>query len=184
MVLGIIGKIGSGKSVCVEYIEKNYNAIVFSCDSIAKELMASGKYEYGKSEEIFTSENLQEKCRNELHPLVFDRINKQIKNILNKNNSMNFNENIVIIESALPSKALFDMCDKVICIESDYNLKTKLLKDKRGYNIEKTKKIYDSQKYYEKFYDMADIKIINDGSKSDLEKKIKEVIDEIYFICK
>ena len=201
MVLGIVGKIGSGKSAVVKYLQKNYDTIVFSCDDVAKEIMAKGEtdYEPGLPGEIFTNEKKQEECRTILHPLVFERINENItnfyikskenqkENIKNKNNFtnfMNFSEKLIIIESALPSDIMFKMCDKVIYIDSPYEERVKRLKDARDYSESKTKLIYDSQKYYEKFYDMADFKINNDGTKEELEKKIKEVMDEIYITCK
>ena len=39
MVIGVIGKVGSGKSAAVEFIEREYKAIVFSCDEIAKDII-------------------------------------------------------------------------------------------------------------------------------------------------
>ena len=131
MVLGIVGKIGSGKSTAIEYIEKNYGAVVFSCDNIAKDIMEKGESDYdpGFDGEIFISKKKQEECRTLLHPLVFNRICSDIKNILNKNNKYNlsnknninnfknlhnFYEGIIIIESALPSDDMFKICDKVI----------------------------------------------------------------------
>lgn len=246
MVLGIVGKIGSGKSAVVKYIEKNYDAIVFSCDEIAKEIMEKGEssYDPGFAGEIFINEKKQEECRTLLHPLVFIRIYKNILEIENKNNFLNnlnennedldlkgnncnlnnllnkpcdnsnimnknnfdnilnidcnenyknknyflnknnFSKKLIIIESALPSDEMFKMCDKVIYIDSPYEERVKRLKESRDYSESKTKLIYDSQKYYEKFYDRADYKIYNDGTKEELEEKVKEVLNEIHIACK
>lgn len=184
MVIGVIGKIGSGKSTCVKYIEEKYGAIVFSCDDIAKELIERDEinYQIKDGSEFFTNENLQEICRIELHPKVFGRINENITNILKESSSKN--TKIIVVESALPGPMLFDMCDKVILIESSFEDKVKWLFNGREYGIGKTKLIYDSQKYYEKFYDMADKKIINDGDIDSFKKKIEEVMDEICVTCK
>lgn len=203
MVIGIIGKIGSGKSTCVNCIKEIYGATVFNCDDIAKEMVKNKEvdYEVVSGIEFFTNENLQELCRIKLHPIVFSRIKNNInnfinknnitddkskksaydvsKNILSKNNFMNYYEQIFIIETALPGQMLFDMCDKTILIESSFEDKAKWLFDSREYGVGKTKLIYDSQKYYEKFYEMADYKIVNDGNIDGFKKKIKEVIDEI-----
>ena len=43
---------------------------------------------------------------------------------------------------------------------------------------------HHSQKYYDNYYNKSDYFIINNGSVIDLENKLKEVIDEIYFIRK
>ena len=206
MVVGIIGKVGSGKSACAEYLEKKYKAIVFSCDHIAKEIIENKDADYIAlpSGLFFRSKEAQEECRNKIHKLVFDKICKDLKNIKNKNNFNNCEEQpakmteesilnkynlnnfceLVVIECALPSERLFEMCDKVIYIRNSYGDKVKLLYEKRGYTEDVTKLIYDSQAYYDKYYDRADIVIDNNGTKSDLEKKIKEVIDEIYIVRK
>ncbi len=264
MVLGIVGKIGSGKSTVIEYIKKNYDAIVFSCDEIAKDIMEKGETDYdpGFIGEIFTSVKKQEECRTLLHPMVFKRISDNLKklenennfkNIMNKNNQildlyskssansnlleffrinsnhtnknnivpdstinirnnreqnltnlnilnnsnnynlknknnfsneMNFSEKLIIIESALPNDGMYKMCDKVIYIDSPYEDRVKRLKESRDYPESKTKLIYDSQEYYEKYYNKADYKICNNGTKEELEEKVKEVLNEIYITCK
>lgn len=264
MVLGIVGKIGSGKSTVIEYIKKNYDTIVFSCDEIAKDIMEKGETDYdpGYAGEIFINEKKQEECRTLLHPLVFKRIYENIRKIKNENNFKNFsninnqsendiggflkknsnlelnrinlnNENknnsklsgkiqyqsieesndinlnyvnkennmnflninnfkneknfpekLIIIESALPSDEMYKMCDKVIYIDSPYEDRVKRLKESRDYPESKTKLIYDSQGYYEKYYNKADYKIYNNGTKEELEEKVKEVLDEIYITCK
>ena len=96
MVLGIVGKIGSGKSTIIEYIKKNYDAIVFYCDDIAKDIMEKGETDYnpGFAGEIFINEKKQEECRTILHPLVFRRINEIICRIKNENNFSNKNNQI------------------------------------------------------------------------------------------
>lgn len=261
MVLGIVGKIGSGKSTAIEYVKKNYDSIVFSCDDIAKDIMEKGENDYnpGFAGEIFINEKKQEECRTILHPIVFRRICENICRIENENNfpnknnhingeftkspyytnsnefsrintndlnysnlkccsksnecnysefqcdnynkkenlnennfinnnnfknEKNFTEKLIIIESALPSDEMYKMCDKVISIDSPYEDRVKRLKESRDYPESKTKLIYDSQEYYEKYYNKADYKIHNKGTKEELEEKIKEVLNEIYITCK
>lgn len=218
MILGIVGKIGSGKSTVIDYIKKNYNAIVFSCDDIAKDIIEKGESDYdpGFAGEIFINEKKQEECRTILHPLVFKRIYENICKIMNENNFKNIlninsrnaiksnklennkdlfelcrikenfmnKNNLIIIESALPSDEMYKMCDKVIYIDSSFEDRVKRLKESRDYSEAKTKLIYNSQEYYEKYYNMADYKIYNNGTKEELEEKVKEVLDEIYITCK
>ena len=225
MVIGIIGKIGSGKSVVSEYLINNYNAIAFNCDDVAKKMIAEGdsSLDFDFTDDIFTNEKKQEDIRIDFHPLVFLRIKEQINNLynlLNKNNKNNFfelvcdktiindnrfqelmnftnflnknnfenknsiSEQLIIIESALPSIDMFNMCDKIIFVDSSYEDRSKRLKEKRGYTDLKIRQIDDSQKFYEKFYDRADYKIVNAYTKADLEDRVKEVMDEIYFTGK
>ena len=203
MVLGIIGKVGSGKTACTEYLENEYSAIVLSCDEIAKEIIESNETDYIPLPPFifFRSEEAQEECRHKIHKIVFDRIFGYINNFKNgnakqllaysrnlraENNKNNLREqnSLIVIECALPSDRLFEMCDKVIYIKNSYEDKVKLLKEKRDYDGETTKLIYDSQSFYDKYYDKADKIIINDGTKKDLERKLKEVMDEIHIVRK
>ena len=182
MILGIIGKVGSGKTVCTEFLEKEYSAIVISCDKIAKGIIEKKETDYVSLPPtvFFSSDMAQQECREKIHPLVFNKINEYLEE-LNDNNK---NNSLYVIECALPNEKLYEICDKVIYIKNSFNNKLKLLKEKRGYSEEITKLIYNSQKYYDKYYDKADYIIINDGTKLDLERKLKEVIDEIYIIRK
>lgn len=83
MVLGVVGKIGSGKSAVIEYLQEKYNAISFSCDDIAKEIIREKGLESYESEQVFINKNLQEQIRNNFHPLIFLRINENLNNFYN-----------------------------------------------------------------------------------------------------
>lgn len=187
MVIGIIGKIGSGKSFCTRYLVKNYNAVVISCDEIAKEIIENNETDYVQTPPFvfFRSKEAQEECRSKIHTKVFEKI-QIIINDIHKDSKLNKSSNdiLIAVECALPNNKLFDICDKVICIINSYQNKVNILKNTRDYSEETTKLIYDSQEYYDKYYNKADKIIINDGTKNDFENKIKEAIDEIYIIRK
>ena len=267
MVIGIVGKIGSGKSEVVDYLRDAYNAAKFSCDEVAKEIMVEEGYEIDNKQDFFTNENILERVRIELHPKVFSRINEYInilnnfykqkeliaekiveniresgkldafinfENILdvcdidenknnrkyynnllnnkpedifshmektlnfskkrrtyynkkkksNSNNILEFFEDLIIVESALPSEDMFNICDKMIYIDCSYENRVSRLKKSRKYSDEKIKQIFDSQQYYEDFYNRYEYKILNDGSKKELINKVDEVMNEIYIACK
>lgn len=183
MIIGIIGKVGSGKSAATRYIAEEYNAKVFSCDEVAKEMIEKHEvdYEIGDPSEFFKSSDLQEQIRTILHPKVFLRISENIKNIQEQDKT---NENIYLIETALPNEYFVDFCDKIICIENTFEKKVELLSEHRGYTESQTKLIYDSQSYYDKFYKEADYVVENNTDKEDLHKKLKEVMDEICIVRK
>lgn len=183
MVIGLIGKIGSGKSECAKYIRKEFDVIYFSCDEIAKKMISTGEIDYfvENMEEFFSNEKLQEECRKKVHPKVFSKIKSNINSIKKVNAKR---EQLFVIETALPNDDLYNICDKVICVKNSLEMKIKILCEHRNYNTEKTIKIYKSQEYYDKYYDKADYIINNNGTKEELLSKLKEVLNEIYIICK
>lgn len=178
MVFGIMGKVGSGKTLCSEILEKEYGAKLLSCDKIAKEIIANDETDYVPLPpyHFFRSPVAQELCREKIHKIVFDRIEKSVVD--------ESNDDLIVIECALPSERLFEICDKLIYVENTYENKSKLLKEKRGYDDETIRVIYNSQTYYDKYYNKADIVVYNNGTKLDLEMKLKEVMNEIYIIRK
>ncbi|MBR3288704.1 MAG: dephospho-CoA kinase, partial [Lachnospiraceae bacterium] len=108
--------------------------------------------------------------------------NKKMKS--NLNNILEFFEDLIIVESALPSEDMFNICDKMIYIDCSYENRVSRLKKSRKYSDEKIKQIFDSQQYYEEFYNRCEYKILNDGSKKELINKVDEVMNEIYIACK
>lgn len=179
MIIGIMGKVGSGKSLCVKYIKEHYDAFVFSCDEIAKELIESGQVDYKieSPRDFFTDERLQEVCREKVHKPVFLRICENINN-LSKLYGIN-EDRLCVIETALPNDMFLNICDKTIYVDNTLEKKIEILKEHRDYTETQTKLIYESQKYYEKFYIKADYKISNNENKEELLEKLKEVMDEV-----
>lgn len=182
MVIGIIGKIGSGKSKCVELIKEIYNCydiVIYSCDDIAKEILAKDDrftFKYLTPYEFFTNEKVQNEVRRDFHPLVFKKIKDSI--------DLKHENTISLIETALPSDFLFDICDKTIYIKSSRDAEIERLKSTRSFTDNQFTVIYNSQKYYEKYYERADYIIDNNSDLDSFKSKIKEVMDEICFICK
>lgn len=181
MIIAIVGKIGSGKSTCINYIKEHYkNVIVFSCDEIAKEILKDEKYAklFKVNEDFYNDKTNLEKCRKEFHPIVFDFIKKEIEKL--KLNNTNY---LFLIETALPSTYLYQFVDKIICVYNSTNKKINILNKNRGYDENKTLQISDSQNIYEECYKKADYFIENGGEKKELYFKLQEVLNEIHFTC-
>lgn len=176
MIIGIMGMVGSGKSECVNYIKNNYKCKIYFCDKIAKKMIKHGEIDYKveNADDFFKNKKEIIKCRKILHKAVFDKIFYQISNSKSKLN---------IIETALPSKYFIKNCDKTIYVYNSLKFKNYLLSTNRKYSINKIKSILYSQKFYIKFYKMADYKIKNDKNIKNFHKNIKEVLNDICFIC-
>ena len=183
MVIGIIGKIGSGKSKCLKFIEElyiDYDIKIYSCDDIAKEILdeddSKFTFKYLRPYDFFTNEKIQEEVRNDFHPLVFNKIKEEI--------DASSKDSINLIETAPPSELFLNMCDKTIYIKSSREDEMGRLKNSRSFTDEQFNVIYNSQEYYEKYYNKADYIIENNGDLDSFKCKIKEVMDEICIICK
>ena len=177
MIIGIIGKIGSGKSKCLKLIKELYS----DCDIIAKEILEADDddkftFRYLRPYDFFTNNEVQDDVRKNFHPLVFNKI----KDMIDKSGR----STISLIETALPSELFYNICDKVIYIKVSPENAIKRLKSSRSFTDNQFKVIYDSQKFYEKFYERADYVIDNNDDLDSLKSKLKEVMDEICFICK
>ena len=183
MTIGIMGKIGSGKSKCLKLIKElysDYDIKVYSCDDIAKEILNwdddKFAFKYLRPYDFFTNEKVQEEVRNGFHPLVFNKIKETI--IAKSNDSIN------LVETALPSELFFKMCDKTIFINSSRENRINRLKNTRSFTDNQFDVINNSQDYYEKYYQKADYIIDNDSDLDSFKSMIKEVMDEICIICK
>ena len=178
IILGVMGKVGSGKSSLIRIIEEKYKIKKFIADDVFKEMKENGEFkdDIDLNSKLFLDTKLQEKIRKEYHPKVFEKINKEIKDITNSGESYDF----IVIETALPSEMFLDMCDKTIYIENNDKINTMRLIESRNYSMIKIKSILDSQKYYERFYKKADYKIVNDEDIINLKVEAGFILDEIY----
>ena len=179
MVLGIIGKVGSGKSAVSKYLVSKYLAFFISSDDVAKDLIASGNYDLDKINEnvLFSDKVAQDYVRKVVHIDVINEIKMMISR-------KKVDYELIVVETALPYKSLLDLCDKTILIENTIDLKRELLKTHRNYDDAKIDSILKAQEYYDDIYKTANYKILNDGTKEDLYKKIDEVINEIHIVRK
>lgn len=157
MVIGITGGIGSGKSTVLKYINENYDVEVLLTDNIAKDLMKPGMISYNLIVEYFGDEILsgEEIDSKKLGKIVFNNKEK-----LGKLNSFthpyvfeyieNFisihSDKIIFIESALlMSTKLKDMCDKILYVETDLEIRKERLMSGREYTLERIEEVLKNQ---------------------------------------
>lgn len=157
MVIGITGGIGSGKSTVLKYINDNYDVEILLTDDIAKDLIKPGKVSYnlivdyfGKdilsNDEIdskklgkivFNDKKKLQKLNSFTHPYVFDYIEEFIDT---------YCEKIIFIESAiLMSTKLKDMCDKILYVDTDLEIRKERLMSGRGYTLERIEDVLKNQ---------------------------------------
>ena len=178
IVLGVMGKVGSGKTSLIKIIEEKYKIKTFIADDVFKEMKENGEFDedIDLNSRLFLDTKLQERIRKEYHPKVFNNIKKEIEILKDNGKEYDF----IVIETALPSDLFLSICDKTIYIENDEKVKQMRLMNDRNYSISKIKNILESQEYYEKFYKKADYKIINNNDIINLKVEVGFILDEIH----
>lgn len=174
MIIGITGKICSGKSVIIKEIENKYNVILLSTDIIAKRMIEQGECPFDITNNDLSNDQFI-KIKNEFHPLVWAKI----KNIIDTTKSKLPNEFVnkinFIIETALPSEKFFEIVDKSIYIYSDdKDIKDRINKN-RKYSDNKINNIITEQNNYIDFYNKCDYIIYNNESLKDFKIKFFDV---------
>ena len=187
-VLGITGKVASGKSTVTRYVKKmKKDTLIIDADKIAKniykkdpEILEKLRQFFG--EEIFDSEDnlifkvLAEKVfsdKNELvklNKLMFPLIRSEIENILNKNHKRDY---IIIDAAILFDCGLDDLCDYIIYVKNSVRRKRLFLKNKGFSDNDIELKIDGQQIKTDK--KKIDFIIDNDESKKSLFKKVEKI---------
>ncbi|PLV60038.1 dephospho-CoA kinase [Thermotoga sp. KOL6] len=172
MVIGVTGKIGTGKSTVCEILKKEYNAYVVNVDNIGHETLEEMKEEivklFGTSilkegkidrkklgEIVFTSEEKLRQLEQLIHPVM----RKKVENIIKEKNGL------VVIEAALLKRIGLDkLCNHIITVVSS---------EKKI--IERNKLAKERLKFQRDVVTQG-IVIPNNSSIEDLKRKVKEVM--------
>lgn len=187
MVIGVTGGIGSGKSTVLNYIKNNYNVKILFTDNIAKQLMEPSNICYnliinyfgtdilvdnkidsnllGKI--VFNDEEKLIKLNSFTHPYVIEYVEK----FISENSS-----DIIFIESALlMNTKLKDLCEYILYVDTDLELRKERLKIGRNYTDEKIEQVLKNQKAI----DTQNMYIINNNSYQIMIQNIKKFMSEV-----
>ncbi len=186
LIVGITGILGSGKTT-VSKILKDMGFKVISCDEIVHnilekksvinktkkffgdDILSEGKIDRKKLRKIiFEDLEKKKKLENLIHPLVFDKIKKEIFDTKKKGGII-FVEIPLLFETK--SENLFD---RIIVVSAPLKEIKKRLVDR--YSQEEIEKIWKSQLPLTYKKKKADYVIDNSGSISETEKKIKRIL--------
>lgn len=117
---------------------------------------------------VFSKKTLQQKLNAIVHPEVEKELKKRIQKL--EGNRVPF----VIVEAALIYEAELDkMLDAVIVVDADESTRTRRVMERDNVTGEEVQKRINAQWSQQKKVQRADYVIMNDGSLSDLELKIK-----------
>ncbi len=177
MIVGITGKIGSGKSSLLNLLDQNgYNTI--SMDEIGHEVLEESENTIRKMFNIDNTKDLRSSLRNivfndknklkmlnsKLHPLMKEKLKKLLKE---SKKSPIFVEAAILFEMKIN-----DLMDKIVYLDVQNKIAIERVKKRSNLPEKDVIKIIKSQKSYEEIKDLIDIYI-------DTSNKTK---DEIYKI--
>ncbi len=189
-VIGITGGVGSGKSVVLGILKKDYRAQVIEADIVAKELMMPGmpghegiKKEWG--DQYFAADGTidKEKLGTALyycpdfrlrlnaiiHPLVRDEVAARIRRS---------RRSIIAYEAALPEAArMKELCDEIWYIHVPERDRIRRLMAGRGYTEDKCRSILAAQPPEYVYVNMAAHVIDNRDSIEETEAQIRAVME-------
>jgi len=192
MIIGLTGGIASGKSTVSKILSK-MGIIVVDADIVAREVMESkevikrisdefgenildkkGKLDRSKLREVvFSSKKSVGKLNSIVHPTVIERFeNERKKSIIT-------GEMLVFDIPLLFETKMEDLCDKVIVVYVDIETQIKRVMERDGSKRETAINIIKNQMPLSEKLERADIKIKNDGTIEELEKKIKDVFSKV-----
>ncbi|MFZ3106756.1 MAG: dephospho-CoA kinase [Candidatus Hydromicrobium sp.] len=192
VVLGITGRIASGKSTVSRYIKKiKKNTLILDVDKVAKNIYSKNPVILNELRKIFGDEvfnsdgdliykSLAEKVFSskteleKLNRLMFPLIRSEVKNILNENRDKNY----IIIEAAILFDCKLDlMCDYIILVDTSDERRKIFLKNKNFLDDDIELRIEGQHIKINK--KKVNFIINNNNSKESLLKKVEKILKNI-----
>lgn len=188
IILGVTGYLGSGKTTALKYF-KDAGFYTIDSDDIVHEIYKEGGEGWRKIRDFFGEKFIDKKSgnvnrdtlrkvvfsnpaklrilENLIHPLVFNEINRRIKNAEKDYIAM---EAIKFDESRIGHEISYKLW-----IELDHETAFERFNEKRDLSFDNYMKIVEHQKKPGKI----DFEIKNDGTKDELKEKVLDVANSI-----
>ncbi len=189
MIIGIIGKSGSGKSSAAKYIADKYNFDLVDLDQIGREVVSLYPQILVEVAEAFGSEYVDGNQLNrpalgklvfgndielaKLNQIFFKYIIKEIQ-IRTAQNANSLLEGAVLTELGVKN-----LWDKLLFVQTDEQTMLQRLQLRESTPVEVLQKRLTSQKKYDSLVELADFVINNNQSPAELEKQIDNVMNKL-----
>ena len=198
--IGIFGGAGSGKSVVLDILSKNFNSYILEADKIAHKLYEKENAGYNfilellgenvlaldktldrkkMSDILYKDKELLEKVNNFIHPLVWKTIEENVDKHKNS-------YEIIAVEAALlPKKKNVDykisreFFDDIWFIKSEKEVREKRLMKSRGYSLERVNEIFSKQPTDLEYSEFATKIIDNNSDEKALKKEIIRLVADL-----
>lgn len=178
---GLTGNMGCGKSTVVEILKKHKNICVLDCDQISKEILFNPKNKskiekilgtkVSEAKIIFNDLTKKQKLEEFIHPLVWQEVQKQIKN--------GFKDTIYIVESALIFETKMENSFKgIILVTCSKKEQFERIKKRNNWSDKEIEERLKNQLPDDEKIKKSLITINTNGSIKELKSKV----EQIYFL--
>ncbi len=189
LVVGIVGKIGSGKSTVAAILANDFGFELIDVDKYghqALELKKEDIVHYFSSEVLDSHSKID---RSKLGNLVFADLNKLtllnslVHPLMKENISKKISEyphgRFLIDAALLFEMGLDDLCDFIISIDAPESEIIDRVSNKRGWPRLKVEQVLKAQQYLDFLKDKSHFIIFNNGNMDKLKKQVEFFILEI-----
>lgn len=192
--IGITGGIGAGKSEILDYIRKHYKCEIYLADEVAHQVKLPGTDCFDSlvkllgqeivgadgeidkavmAKKIFSDSRLLEQVNDIIHPAVKEFLLKKLAAA-----KQNAQVELFFVEAALLIEGGYkEIVDELWYIYADRKVRTRRLKEGRGYSDERIEHVMDKQLSEEEFRRNCDFIIDNSGSLADSCRQIDEKLE-------
>ncbi len=188
MVLGLTGGVGAGKSRILELFSKEYGAQVIQADLVARKLEDPGQPgltglvslfgtgilqkdgtldRKGFADRIFGNPEALKRVNALIHPLTWNEIKRQIRES---------SAELIVVEAALFDERSREVCQYLLYVDTQDEIRIQRLKENRGYSREKCLDIMKNQADRNDFLKLADFVIDNSGSLEESRLQIRRIL--------
>lgn len=191
--IGITGGVGSGKSVVMDLLEKEFGAAVILADLVAHDLMEPGAISYKQIVNEFGTEILNKDGqinRPSLSRIVFEQPEKLQKlnaithpnvkqEIMSRITRLREEEKVpfIAVEAALLIEEGYEkLLDELWYVYVNEEIRIQRLKEGRGYSEEKSRSIMRQQLQEETFRNRCSCVIDNNGDVESVRKQLKAIL--------
>lgn len=190
MVLGLTGGVGAGKSRILELFSKEYGAQVIQADLVARKLEDPGQPgltglvslfgtgilqkdgtldRKGFADRIFGNPEALKRVNALIHPLTWNEIKRQIRES---------SADLVVVEAALFDERSREVCQYLLYVDTQDEIRIQRLMENRGYSREKCLEIMKNQADRSRFLELADFVIDNSGTVEEAGGQIRQILQK------
>ncbi|WP_039763980.1 dephospho-CoA kinase [Caldicellulosiruptor sp. F32] len=190
-VLGITGKMGSGKSTISRILKEHFGFEVIDADkeyhwllqnslelklkltqSFGEEILTDDKIDRVKLRKVALKCDFNMELLNKItHPFIFERVNFLITDV--------YKDKHIVIDAALLFQIGLDkLCSVIWYVECEKEIIIERVIRRSGYDVEEVEKFLERQRDIERYKDFASKIVINNGDIENLKTIIEKYLKE------